>query len=29
VLTEGEVRIACVDSKTFRPRALPDFIKVR
>jgi acyl-CoA thioester hydrolase len=28
VLTEGEVRIACVDSKTFRPRALPDFIKV-
>ena len=28
VLTEGEVRVACVDSKTFRPRALPDFIKV-
>jgi len=28
VLTEGEVRVACVDSKTFRPRALPDFIKI-
>jgi acyl-CoA thioester hydrolase len=28
VLTEGEVRVACVDSKTFRPRALPDFIQV-
>ena len=28
VLTEGEVRIACVDARTFRPRALPDFIKV-
>jgi acyl-CoA thioester hydrolase len=27
VLTEGEVRIACVDAKTFRPRSLPDFIK--
>ena len=26
VLTEGEVRIACVDAKTFRPRSLPDFI---
>jgi acyl-CoA thioester hydrolase len=28
VLTEGEVRVACVDSKTFRPKPLPDFIKV-
>jgi acyl-CoA thioester hydrolase len=27
VLTEGEVRVACVDAKTFRPRSLPDFIK--
>jgi acyl-CoA thioester hydrolase len=27
LLTEGEVRVACVDAKTFRPRALPDFIK--
>jgi tol-pal system-associated acyl-CoA thioesterase len=27
VLTEGEVRIACVDAKSFRPRSLPDFIK--
>jgi acyl-CoA thioester hydrolase len=27
VLTEGEVRIACVDARTFRPRSLPDFIK--
>jgi len=27
VLIEGEVRVACVDQKTFRPRALPDFIK--
>jgi acyl-CoA thioester hydrolase len=27
VLTEGEVRVACVDAKTFRPRPLPDFIK--
>ncbi len=26
VLAEGEVRVACVDSKTFRPRSLPDFI---
>jgi acyl-CoA thioester hydrolase len=25
-LAEGEVRVACVDAKTFRPRALPDFI---
>jgi acyl-CoA thioester hydrolase len=27
LLTEGEVRVACVDSKTFRPRPLPDFFK--
>jgi tol-pal system-associated acyl-CoA thioesterase len=27
VLAEGEVRVACVDAKTFRPRSLPDFIK--
>lgn len=26
-LAEGEVRVVCVDAKTFRPRALPDFIK--
>jgi tol-pal system-associated acyl-CoA thioesterase len=26
-LAEGEVRVACVDAKNFRPRALPDFIK--
>ena len=25
-LADGEVRVACVDSKTFRPQALPDFI---
>lgn len=25
-LAEGEVRVACVDAKTFRPRALPDFV---
>jgi len=27
VLVEGEVRVACVDAKTFRPRRLPEFIK--
>jgi len=27
VLVSGEVRVACVDAKTFRPRGLPDFIK--
>jgi acyl-CoA thioester hydrolase len=27
MLADGEVRVACVDAKTFRPRALPDFIK--
>jgi acyl-CoA thioester hydrolase len=26
-LADGEVRVACVDARTFRPRALPDFIK--
>ena len=26
-LAEGEVRVACVDAKSFRPRALPDFIR--
>ena len=26
-LADGEVRVACVDAQTFRPRALPDFIK--
>jgi len=28
VLVEGEVRVACVNAKNFKPRALPDFIKV-
>ena len=28
LLAEGEVRVACVDAKTFRPRPLPDFIMV-
>jgi acyl-CoA thioester hydrolase len=27
LLAEGEVRVACVDAKSFRPRALPDFIQ--
>jgi acyl-CoA thioester hydrolase len=26
-LADGEVRVACVDAKTFRPRPLPAFIK--
>ena len=26
-LADGEVRVACVDAKTFRPRPLPDFIR--
>jgi acyl-CoA thioester hydrolase len=26
VLVEGEVRVACVDARTFRPRRLPAFI---
>jgi len=25
-LADGEVRVACVDAKSFRPRPLPDFI---
>ena len=29
VLVEGEVRVACVDARTFRPKRLPDFIKVQ
>ena len=28
LLTEGEVRIACVDSKTFRARSLPAFLSI-
>jgi acyl-CoA thioester hydrolase len=27
VVADGEVRVVCVDSKSFRPRALPDFIQ--
>jgi acyl-CoA thioester hydrolase len=27
LLAEGEVRVACVDAKTFRPRPLPDFVQ--
>lgn len=27
LLAEGEVRVVCVDARTFRPRALPDFVK--
>ena len=27
--TEGEVRVACVDAKTFRPRSLPEFINLK
>jgi acyl-CoA thioester hydrolase len=27
LLAEGEVRVACVDAKTFRPRPLPDFVR--
>ena len=26
LLTEGDIRVACVDAKSFRPRPLPDFI---
>ena len=29
LLTEGDIRVACVDAKTFRPRPLPDFINVK
>jgi len=28
VLVEGEVRVVCVDARTFRPRRLPPFIEV-
>jgi acyl-CoA thioester hydrolase len=27
LLVEGEVRVACVDAKTFRPRRLPPFLE--
>jgi acyl-CoA thioester hydrolase len=27
-LADGEVRVACVDAKTFRPRPLPEFVQV-
>ncbi len=27
LLAEGEVRVVCVDAKSFRPRALPEFIR--
>lgn len=27
LLAEGEVRVVCVDAKTFKPRALPGFIQ--
>ncbi len=27
LLAEGEVRVVCVDAKSFRPRPLPDFIQ--
>jgi tol-pal system-associated acyl-CoA thioesterase len=26
-IADGEVRVACVDAKTHRPRALPEFVK--
>ena len=29
LLAEGEVRVVCVDAKSFRPRPLPDFIQAR
>ena len=28
VIADGEVRVACVDASTFRPRPLPDFVKL-
>jgi acyl-CoA thioester hydrolase len=28
VIADGEVRVACVDATTFRPRSLPDFVKL-
>ena len=27
VVADGEVRVVCVDARTFRPRALPDFVR--
>jgi acyl-CoA thioester hydrolase len=27
VLADGEVRVVCVDAKSFRPRGLPDFVR--
>ena len=27
LIADGEVRVVCVDAKSFRPRALPDFIQ--
>jgi acyl-CoA thioester hydrolase len=27
VVADGEVRVVCVDASSFRPRALPDFIR--
>jgi acyl-CoA thioester hydrolase len=27
IVADGEVRVVCVDAKSFRPRALPDFIQ--
>ena len=27
VIADGEVRVVCVDAKSFRPRPLPDFIR--
>jgi acyl-CoA thioester hydrolase len=27
LIAEGEVRVVCVDAKSFRPRGLPDFIQ--
>jgi acyl-CoA thioester hydrolase len=29
LLTEGDIRVACVDAKTFRPRPLPEFINLK
>ena len=29
LLTEGDIRIACVDAKSFRPRPLPEFITLK
>ncbi len=28
VLAEGEVMVVCVDAKSFRPRGLPDFVRL-